>query len=180
MIFSEIEKALDAGLPYLAIVATLSIPDICARLELDPDRNIEGKKKHYVAWCQANFLQGGSDYMFFTGDDLYRIRCGVLHQAKPTGHRETRYKHILFIVRQPGGKLYHLNLQQAKLDLRPGWPENLAVDLDTATFCHDMISAARRWYEAKRNDPNVRANLPNVVRFRPEGYPPFRFVPLIA
>src|SRR4051812_29680082 len=41
MIFSEIEKALEAGLPYLAIVATLSIPDICARLELDPDPDVE-------------------------------------------------------------------------------------------------------------------------------------------
>ena len=52
--FKEIEKAFEVGLFYLAIVVTLSIPDVCARLELPPDARV--REKHYRAWMDAYFL----------------------------------------------------------------------------------------------------------------------------
>jgi hypothetical protein len=43
-----------------------------------------------------------------------------------------------------------------------------------------MMEIARLWYDCKQHDNNVRLNLPNLVRLRPEGYPPFTEQPVIA
>ena len=39
-------------------------------------------------------------------------------------------------------------------------------------FCHNIIAAAREWYAGKISDANVQANVPNIVRQRPEGFAP--------
>ncbi len=51
------------------------------------------------------------------------------------------------------------------------WPTLIGISANG--FCLGMIKAAREWYGANADDPNVRANSPNVVRLRPEGLPPF-------
>jgi hypothetical protein len=39
-------------------------------------------------------------------------------------------------------------------------------------FCNEIIASAREWYAGKAADANVAANIPNIVRQRPEGFPP--------
>jgi hypothetical protein len=50
-ILQEIDKALNAGLCYLAIAMALTVPDICAALE-SPNGETNGPK--YKAWYNAN------------------------------------------------------------------------------------------------------------------------------
>ena len=168
IIFRDIERALDSGLHYLAIAVSLSIPDICAALECDPDK-IWVTEKKYVAWCEANI----SDQLgFMTALDCYRLRCGVLHQGR-FGHPKARFDHMLFTIPNPQRNVFHMNMMEIG--------GKKVLNLDTVTFCHDMISAARRWYEAKRDDGNVQANISNLVRLRPHGLAPFMVgMPLIA
>ena len=53
--------------------------------------------------------------------------------------------------------------------------------LDVARFCNAIVEAARKWSFAKAADPFVQRNLPNLVRYRPNGLPPFSIgVPTIA
>jgi hypothetical protein len=176
--FREIEKALEIGLFYLAIVVTLSIPDICARLELPPE--IEVRQKHYAAWMQNYFLRvyGGpnSFYAGLNGVDFYRLRCGLVHESS-LKHRRTKFTHIFFHVRKPNER------QKGHLQSRlwaHGDSQTFGVELDTVMFCNHMIEIARLWYRGKQQDNNVRLNLPNLVRFRPDGYPPFCDLPIIA
>ena len=79
-IFSEIQRALEVKLYYLAIAVSLSIPDVCAALECDPN-NIFVKEKDYVGWCERN-LADQLDKLTLTAVDLYRLRGGVIHQNR--------------------------------------------------------------------------------------------------
>jgi hypothetical protein len=167
----EIDQAIEHRLYYLAVSVALSIPDICARLELP--RGHEVKEKHYVAWIERYFLALNDYPMFLKGIDLYQIRCGVLHQGASAGHRKlkTRYNHVFFCVLGADGKGTTATVYKEGAT---------SIELDSARFCRDMIKTARAWYKAKKADPNVVSNLPDLVRPRPEGYPPFTSRPVIG
>ncbi len=48
-----------------------------------------------------------------------------------------------------------------------------AITYDAEFFCLDVIEAVHDWYNQMKDDPNVRANLPNLVHFRPLGFAPY-------
>ncbi len=161
MIFNDIEAALKARLYYIAIAVSLSIPDICAALECDPtDRKAlkRGNKKRYIAWFKANLAD---QFHTFTAEDCYSLRCGVLHQGA-FGDPEAQYDRPVFKL--PNGSTFH--------ECTSDHGGESALVMDTVIFCHQLIDGARRWLTKKADDPNVAANLPNVVRFRPRGLEP--------
>jgi hypothetical protein len=49
VIFSQINIALEKELFYLALLATLTVPDVCAGLESDPQQPWS-KPEKYMAW----------------------------------------------------------------------------------------------------------------------------------
>jgi hypothetical protein len=182
-ILHEIEKALDAKLYYLAIAVALSIPDICACLECDPDK-IWANEKKYVAWCDVNLT---SRFVNLTGVDLYRIRGGVIHQGDFVGHPKSRFDRIMFIGPESRIKAHDV-IVTVKPEVTFGGisAEELRFsgDLlqpDVVTFCNIVMDAARSWAISKAADPNVQQNMPNLVRYRPNGIPPFSIgVPTVA
>ena len=92
-------------------------------------------------------------------------------------HKKMRFTHIFFHTRRPDErKKGHLQ-SEFRVDMVSG---TQVVQLDTVKFCNDMMEIARLWYEGKQQDSNVRLNLPNLVHFRPNGYPPFCDLPIIA
>jgi hypothetical protein len=90
-ILREIERALDAKLYYVAIAVALSVPDICACLECDPDKPIWSTVEKYSRWCDANLKFKNLD-----GADLARLRGGVLHQGH-FGHPKSKFDRVIFI-----------------------------------------------------------------------------------
>ena len=52
-ILHEIERAIEAKLYYVAIAVALSVPDICACLELDPEA-VWATEKKYTTWWDNN------------------------------------------------------------------------------------------------------------------------------
>src|SRR3954462_740304 len=85
-ILAEIEKALDAGLHYAALVIALSIPDICSSLAAapttDPDalrHNRKRQRKRYKEWFDEHLARQLFD---LSADDCYSMRCGVVHQGR--------------------------------------------------------------------------------------------------
>jgi hypothetical protein len=54
------------------------------------------------------------------------------------------------------------------------------LQFDAVRFCREMAGAVRNWYETTKNDSNVKRNLPNLVRLRPNGLKPYIGSPLIA
>jgi hypothetical protein len=161
-ITDEVEKALSAGLFYLAILTALSLPDICGALE-SADGQTSGAK--YRAWYD---LWMAKLYPEITSVDLYSLRCGVVHQGR-LGHSKMQYARVIFTIPNAQRNVFHRNII------------NDALNLDAVTFCRDVIKCVSDWYAAKQNDPNVQANLPRLLRLRPNGIAPYMVgMPLIA
>jgi hypothetical protein len=154
VITREIERALDNNLFYLAIIASLTLPDICSALESED--GIATKKK-YIAWCDSWFLP---KYPTLTSIELYSLRCGIIHQGKAT-HTQINYSRILFTLPVPQHTVLHNNIM------------NDALNLDASIFCHDMIQCVVNWYIQEKTSPYVLANLPNMVRYYSNGLAPY-------
>lgn len=162
LIISEINRALSLGLYYLALMMTLSLPDICAALE-SSDGQTSGAK--YKAWYNAWMA---SEYPRLTADDCYRIRCGVVHQGR-FGHPQMQYARVLFTVPNAQGNVFHNNIL------------NDALNLDVVTFCNDMERGISQWYQEKQGNSNVVANIPRLVQYREKGLAPYMVgIPLIT
>lgn len=151
----QIEKALDAGLYYLAILCALTLPDICSSLESEDSQTNRDK---YKAWCDTWLLDS---YPNLTKDDLYSMRCGVVHQGK-LGHQKMQYSRIIFTLPVPNIILHNNIINKDTLNL------------DVRTFCRDMIDSASHWYSQKKDDNYVKTNLPLMVKLYPNGLPAYR------
>ena len=161
-ILSEIERALDAGLYYLAIVLALTLPDICAALESNDGRTTSDK---YKAWYDANLVDelGG-----LTAADCYSIRCGVVHQGR-LGFPGKQFGRVIFSVPTSQGHIFHNNVI------------NDALQFDAVLFTRTILNAVRGWVKRSAADPNVQANLPNLIQHRSQGLAPYIVgVPIIG
>jgi hypothetical protein len=86
----EIRAALDQRLYYVALMASLTLPDVCAGLETASG---ETCGKLYKQWY-ATYL--GPEYTFITDVDIYSLRCGLVHQGK-FGNDKHQYDRIVFL-----------------------------------------------------------------------------------
>lgn len=159
---NAIEHALVTGSYYLAITATLTLPDICAALG---SANGQSSGQKYRAWYDANMA---ARYSWLTAHDCYCLRCGVSHQGR-LGHPGMQYSRVLFTIPNAQRNVFHNNIM------------NDALNLDAQIFCRDFIASVRAWLVANANDPNVQANLPHMVQYRPQGLAPYMVgMPLIS
>ena len=154
VIISEIERALSSELYYAAMMMTLNLPDICAALE-SPDGKTSRLK--YETWY-STWVAGL--YQTLTADDCYNMRCGVLHQGR-LGHPQMQYARVLFTLPNAQQFLLHNNIVKD------------ALNIDLVTFCGDIMRCVSQWYESKQNDPNVVANMPQLVQYRANGLAPY-------
>jgi hypothetical protein len=90
-ILLEIEKALKAGLYYIAVMMALALPDICAALE---SANGETSGPKYKSWYVTNF---GVRYPKLSANDCYKLRCGIVHQGR-LGHPSMQYGRIILTL----------------------------------------------------------------------------------
>ena len=159
VILGQIERALDRGFHYLAIVSALTLPDLCAALEA---ANGETTKAAYRGWYDAWLAP---KYPMISRIDIYRLRSGVVHQGI-LGPNGMQYDRIVFTIHGHGA-IIHGNLSANNAGV-----QGSALQLDAGIFCSDVIESVRQWYSAKKDDPIVKANMPRLLRFRPHGSPP--------
>jgi hypothetical protein len=162
-IFKEIEAALDAGLYYLALASTLTIPDLCAGLECEVGKVWVTDKK-YMDWFERHVAK---NFKWFSAYDCYKLRCGVVHNGK-LGHPGSRYDRLVFIL--PGN--HGVEIGESLMKNVAGLKET-CLSLGLVPFCRQLMAAARDWYDANKGNPNVRGNMPHLVRHRPHGSPPY-------
>jgi hypothetical protein len=160
-ILKEIRGAFQARLYYLALMLCLALPDICAALESDKEKTSE---KQYKAWVKA-WLRGHTNAAL-TPDDLYRLRCGVLHQGR-LAHRELgrpgiRYKRVAFAVDVLMQKVYLPNKRSAEV---------LVININL--FCKEMVESVEAWHIAHKDRQIVVDNMKGLVQFRPNGLLPY-------
>lgn len=161
-LLDEVDAALDTQLYYLAVLLSLTLPDICSALE---SFDGETRKPRYQAWVDTWFLP---EYPMMTADDLYSLRCGVVHQGR-FGHRNMQFSRVIFSLPDGRNNVFHQNIL------------NDALNLDAVQFCRDMQTAVRSWWATQATDPHVQSNIPNLMQYRPDGLSPYMIgVPVIS
>jgi len=150
-LLDQIERSLDANLYLLALMATLTIPDMAGALE---SSNGEATSARYIDWYNRNVHAAYTQDQFLDGAACWDFRCSVLHQGRSTLKR--RRHRVAFIDPDPL-VIDHLNVYD---DL---------VMIDCPQFCRDMISAARQWLRTVENTEPFQTNLKRSVQRYPDG-----------
>ncbi len=154
-LLNEINKAAANGMPFLAISMAVALPDICASLEA-PDGRTD--RERYKAWCDSNLPR--ERFSFVTSDDLYSMRCGVLHNGR-FGDLKHNVARVIFLPADGRGNAF-INCQM-----------NDAYFYSVVEFCRAFTDAAYHWFEANRNNSIIESNLPRLMQYREGGFPPY-------
>lgn len=157
---AQVRTATDAGLYYLALFGALTLPDICAALGSENGR-ASGPK--YKDWVQKYVPEQAAG-----ADELYGLRCSLLHQGRALPHGGTFPVAFTF---PPTGQLHNLSTQVG--DDRVGW-------LSIPMFVEELTRGVNRWLVDVGDTQIVTRNLERFARLRPEGLPPHVAGPVIA
>jgi len=153
-LLNEINKAAVGGLPFLAVAMTTALPDICVSLISDDGRS-DGVR--YKEWCDKNL---GDEFSVVTGEDLWSMRCGVLHNGR-FGDLKHNVARIIFSIPDGSGNVF-ANCQI-----------NDAYFYGVVEFCQNFTRAVYVWFENNRENENLRANLPRLMQYRQGGLSPY-------
>ncbi len=166
-LFQQIERAAAANLYYVALLAGLSLPDICGAMESD---NGEANRKKYIAWfdrwvAPKYMVRGASS---LSGEVCYYYRCSSLHQGR-AAHPRLGYSRVLFV--EPGAttNVFHNNIL------------NDALNIDLRLFVRDLLAGALEWLQQAEGSVNYKRNFALFMQRYPNGLAPYIVgVPVIA
>lgn len=158
-LLNEINAAAAGGAPFLAVSMVVALPDICVSLLSDNGRST---RDDYKQWCADNLPK--DQFGFVTPDDLWSMRCGVLHNGR-FGDLQHNVARVIFAL--PGN--FTMTNCQA----------NDAYIYSVVEFCQNFTRAVYSWSEANRQDPNMVANLPRLMQYREGGLPPYMVGPTV-
>ena len=161
LVLADIQKAIEARLYYPALLATLTIPEICVALALD--NSVFVKKKHYVDFVDKYTTPRE---LGLSGESCYRLRGGVVHRANMAGHPKFDATHVIFTLPESRAHTHAFSIVNEQ-------QQKKAAMFDLEMFYKAMDQAARRWYEDHQNDPKVAENMKNLIRYSPIGLSPF-------
>jgi len=165
---NQIKGAITCKLYYSALFMTVAIPDICSALQSGNNKTT-GEK--YKKWFNEYIPKFAPNKYGVSGqlkaEDLYLIRCSLLHQGKTSNQKE--YKRLLFI--EPETAAYKgLNSIHCCIVGNKSLDKSLLIDI--VRFCDDMIKGAEEWLEEMKNDENYKNNSIRLIKRHPNGIAP--------
>lgn len=150
----QIRAASVAGLYYLALFGALTLPDICGALAASDGK---ASKTSYIAWLRYNVPEQAAD-----ADQLYGLRCSLLHQGRALPHGGTFP--IACMFPSPGAGQLHSLSTEVNGD-RVGW-------LSIPMFVDEVTRGTEKWFRTFGTTETVTRNMEKFARVRPEGLPP--------
>jgi hypothetical protein len=158
-LLSQIEAAINDHAYYLALYASLTVPDICGAMESEDG---QATKIKYITWfdqyvAPKYFACGQAT---FTGEACYFYRCAILHQGRAQ-HPKLGFSRILFVEPESTTNVFHNNIL------------NDALNIDVSIFCNDIIQGALNWLKVAENSDNYKKNFPLFMQRYPNGLPPY-------
>jgi hypothetical protein len=147
----QIERSASLKLYYVAIMASLAIPDIGAAAE-SHDGNTNGKK--YIKWFDmyAAPKYHGFHGQNLTGKECYSIRCSMLHQGQMRHDGSSNYSGIIF-----------REIPQAVAPVSIFITQDKILLIEPKAFCTNMVHAAYDWLEAMHANEYFKANSKNFM-----------------
>jgi len=136
----------------MALQTALILPDICGALQDDGEAS--GEK--YRNWVRDNFCIKN---IYIKPDEMYRLRCAVLHQNRST-HEKIKYNQIIFTTPECNVHVHACHLGDA-------------LSLDIESFCNEMIESVESWLKEYAADTNFLQNEKLCLKLHPNGILPY-------
>lgn len=152
-ILKSIEKSLQDKNWYAALVLSLILPDICAKIE----GNTKCSTERYPEWFEKYL---GKKYNgFLSGHDCYAFRCSFLHEGHENIEMRNATKNKLkkdilnrFILLGEGS---HCNMLANCQFGDPKYDGKNILQLSVNNFCQDMIEATKEWLNDSTNTKDL-------------------------
>lgn len=151
--------AFDAKLYYPCLLVALTLPEICSGLLLPKDRFV--KQSHYIDFIDT---YSTPSEISSHGMDIYRLQGGLVHRGDLRGHAHLDATHVIISVPESNSSLHAFSI---KVGDKTAWM------IDLKMFVSAMDAAVRRWYEVNKSHSLLAENLPNLIRYSPDGVSPF-------
>jgi hypothetical protein len=142
-LLKSVRDACDQGNWYAAIFLTLSLPDICGKLE-DPKA---GNGDRYKAWFRNNYRRSMMQPHIksrLTAEDCYAIRNAIVH----AGTDELK----------SGGAVQRVKFNS--FQVHEAWVDGSGILLlDARTFCMRMVNSVEAWLVQMESKSDVKARI---------------------
>lgn len=165
-IIDAIEKSLKDKNWYSALVLSLILPDICAKLE----GSTKSSAERYAEWFDKYLGNSGRKYdQFLTGHDCYALRCSFLHEGhgnieERNATERQREKDVLDRFIFHSGECHRIRLNNNHFgDPESDGKDNLVLSVET--FCQDILEATKEWLA----DPLIDKDLTNILKIHERG-----------
>jgi hypothetical protein len=181
-LLDQIVKSIKAELYFPALSLCVTLPDICTSIEADPEVAFHENFDTYCDWFDRF---AAPCFKELQGADCYYLRGGVVHSGH-FRHKKSRFDRIIFFLPGPIGVDRDVVVTIAddvtfsgktREEITGSYPKRQStgkvLQVDLLQFCDIMMGAASRWAREQAENPHVIANLPNLVRVRDGGFPPF-------
>lgn len=151
---------------YGALFIALSCIDICSKYQYP---NVSKTEKRFVKWYDHNLvpkftMKVGAyqcEQVFLTGEDLYALRCSILHEGTDVISHQPARRHYEDIMLIDGGccHMNSFNSVNGKTYLQ----------LRVQDFVADMLKAIEVWYAENKNTPPTNSALAVIVEIYKPG-----------
>ena len=89
-LINEIENSLQNGNYLVALMAALTLPDICGKAECPNEQKPSIRYiRWYDEWIGKSETYKDSKTPFPTGGIVYELRCSFAHEGSPKVHEKT-------------------------------------------------------------------------------------------
>ena len=140
----EIKNALNSELYNCALALSLTIPDICGKVEYPKEKNKSRYTKWFHEYAEKHFITLATklpeekivEYQWLTADECYALRCSVLH-AGDYNVEGINLEQIHIHAHKRNGENYSHTIRDSRF-----------IDIDVINLCEKLCQAAEEYYNS--------------------------------
>lgn len=149
---------------YGALTIALTLPDVCGSLQWPNNRS----EKRYKRWCKRWIVPIYTheigplreSHCFMSADDLYQVRCSLIHSGRGD------------IVEEKRGSLHRFEFCDDTVGSHCNWMaigNRPYLQIKTEIFCEDMFKAVEDWAASVASDADVQKRIEGLLVIRSKG-----------
>ena len=153
-LIESVKKSISNENYIAALYLAVTLPDICARIESDDNKT---SKIKYTTWFDTYLSEHykrkigreKEEHAFLTGDDLYALRCAVLHEGRLniSSQRAQKVHEKFFFT------IGHPHLRQI----------NSVLQLDLKFFCEEICTGVSKWLKVNKDNKKIKEKLKELM-----------------
>ena len=155
---SDIRKALDENMFLLALLSSLTLPDICGMAEYPAEAST---KKRYIAWYdkevglyeKPQLADADEKVVYLSGEIIYNLRCSLLHEGNPnidnSRLRASEPINIFSLVFQGRSKFDIYS--DTSIVSTIGGPKTRSYSMNVRRICMILCNVAEAYYKENKS-----------------------------